>query len=92
MRKISVPNTDKAALELQIKELVNGGNMAQIQSAVIQSPVKQALVAASSWPVAEQSNSSGTTMPFTNQQTSNTPFGDLHLPSAAQVRKGTLNF
>lgn len=85
-RKISVPNTDKAALELQIKELVNGVNMPPIHTPTIQSLVKQDMVPASSWSAAEPCNSQGTMMPVTNQQgPPNTSLPELQLPSAAQL-------
>ncbi|KAJ1532004.1 hypothetical protein ONE63_000638 [Megalurothrips usitatus] len=84
-RKISVPNTDKAALENQIKDLVSGGRL--IPARAIATPIKRD--PASPWAAAEHSNNSNMPMQLTNHQPSTTmpnlPFADLHLPSAAQL-------
>ncbi|KAE8748928.1 hypothetical protein FOCC_FOCC004333 [Frankliniella occidentalis] len=84
-RKVSVPNTDKAALEQQIKELITGGNLAL--SSPLQSPVRQSLVPTSPWAVGDHNSSLGSPMPLTSNQPSGAhlPFADLHLPSAAQL-------
>lgn len=74
-RKVSVPNTDKAALELQIKDLVNRGSLTHVPAH--RTHGKQDV--ASSWAVAQ--NTPNAAMQLTNNQ----PFGDQYLPTAAQM-------
>ncbi|KAK3930834.1 hypothetical protein KUF71_024191 [Frankliniella fusca] len=82
-RKISVPNTDKAALEQQIKDLISGQSLGL--SSPLQSPVRQSSVPSSPWDSADQNSS--LPMPAASNQPSSAhlPFADLHLPSAAQL-------
>ncbi|XP_034241416.1 uncharacterized protein C3orf38 homolog [Thrips palmi] len=77
-RKISVPNTDKAALELQIKELVSKGSL---NHAPTHRSTGKDVVPTSPWGVAEHVNNPIAPMQITNHH----PFGDQNLPSAAQL-------
>lgn len=78
-RKISVPNTDKAALEIQIKELVLRGTLNHVTAH--RSPMKQDVVPASPWAMAGHGNNQNAAISLTSHH----PFGDQQLPSAAQV-------
>ena len=83
-RKISVPNTDKAALEMQIKGLMSGGSGQLSQSPSAHSIVKQNLLTpGTSWTVPEPSyNPSNLTMTLPPSQPQ---FPEFQMPGAAQV-------
>lgn len=83
-RKISVPNTDKAALEMQIKDLINGGSGQVSHSPNAQMVVKQDLLPqATVWTVAEPTCNPSpelSTLPPSQPQ-----LPDFQMPGAAQV-------